>query len=235
MTDYSVLFVDDEEHLRIGGRQTFELADISVASFETAEGALKHITPEFSGVLVTDIRMPGMDGVALLQKALQIDSEIPVVLVTGHGDVGLAVECIKKGAYDFIEKPWEPERLVATVQRAFEQRRLVLENRALRAEVKSHNGLKRDLYGRSAPMEALRRSLLAIAETDVNVLISGNTGTGKEVAARLLHGESNRQNGPFVHINCAALPEALIESEVSRRYAGPIWQAGARERRGFVP
>lgn len=214
MTDFSVFFVDDEEHLRIVGRQTFELANIPVASFQSATEALKHITPEFLGVLVTDIRMPDMDGVALLQKALEIDSDIPVILVTGHGDVDLAVECIKKGAYDFIEKPWEPERLIATVLRALERRNLVLENRALRAEVKSHQGLKRDLYGRSSAMVHLRDSLVAIAKTDVNVLISGNTGTGKEVAARLLHRKSSRRDGPFVHINCAALPEALIESEL---------------------
>ncbi|WP_306345732.1 sigma-54-dependent transcriptional regulator [Actibacterium lipolyticum] len=212
--------MDDEEHLRIVGRQTFELADIPVTCFESAAEALKHITPDFSGVLVTDIRMPGIDGVALLQKTLQIDPEIPVVLVTGHGDVDLAVECIKKGAYDFIEKPWEPERLIATVLRAYERRSLVLENRSLRTEVKSHQGLKRDLYGRSAAMGHLRKSLLAIAKTDVNVLISGSTGTGKEVAARLLHRKSSRRDGPFVHINCAALPEALIENELFGHEAG---------------
>ncbi len=220
MTDLSVLFVDDEEHLRIVGRQTFELADIPVTCFQSAEEALKHITPEFSGVLVTDIRMPGMDGMALLQKVLKIDPEIPVVLVTGHGDVDLAVECIKKGAYDFIEKPWEPKRLVATAMRAYERRSLVLENRALRAEVKSPQGVKRDLYGRSAAMGHLRKSLVSIAETDVNVLISGSTGTGKEVAARLLHRKCSRRDGPFVHINCAALPEALIESELFGHEAG---------------
>ena len=220
MIDSSVVFVDDEEHLRIVGRQTFELANIPVACFQNAAEALKHITPEFSGVVVTDIRMPNVDGVALLQKTLEIDPDIPVILVTGHGDVDLAVECIKKGAYDFIEKPWEPERLTATVLRAFERRSLVLENRALRAEVKSQKGLKRDLFGRSPAMGRLRKSLVAIAKTDVNVLISGSTGTGKEVAARLLHRKSSRGDGPFVHINCAALPEALIESELFGHEAG---------------
>jgi two-component system C4-dicarboxylate transport response regulator DctD len=214
MSGDSILFVDDEEHLRIVGRQTFELADIGVACFETAQAALKEITPEFDGVLVTDIRMPGMDGVELMQRTLEIDPELPVVLITGHGDVDLAVECIKNGAYDFIEKPWHADKLVASVRRAAERRRLILENRMLRAGLGNAKAFEKDLFGRSAPMVALRKSLASIAQTDVNVLISGSTGTGKEVAARLLHKQSKRAQGPFVHINCAALPEGLIESEL---------------------
>ena len=220
MTRDRLLFVDDEEHLRIAGSQTFELADIDVESFETAQAALARIRPDFDGVLVTDIRMPGMDGVELLQKTLEIDPELPVVLVTGHGDVDLAVECIKIGAYDFIEKPWQTERLVSSVRRAAERRRLVLENRRLRKEVHNSKLRKNALYGRSAVMEHLRQSIAAIAETDVNVLISGSTGTGKEVAARALHARSARAQGPFVHINCAALPEALMESELFGHEAG---------------
>lgn len=214
MSREKILFVDDEEHLRISGGQTFELADIDVDCFETAEAALKKISPEFDGVVVTDIRMPGMDGIELLQKTLEIDPEIPVVLVTGHGDVDLAVECIKNGAYDFIEKPWDAERLIASVRRACERRGLILENRALREDVQTSKTFKNNLYGRSAPMTKLRRALDAVAQTDVNILISGSTGTGKEVAARSVHNKSARRQGPFVHINCAALPETLMESEL---------------------
>lgn len=220
MTRENVIFVDDEEHLRITGSQTFDLADMNAMCFGNAEAALKRISPDFDGVLVTDIRMPGMDGVALLQRALEIDPELPVILVTGHGDVDLAVDCIKNGAYDFIEKPWQAERLVSSVRRAAERRRLVLENRRLRAQVQNSQRLKTELYGRSTVMEHLRKSLAAVAATDVNVLISGSTGTGKEVAARLLHAQSPRAQGPFVHINCAALPEALIESELFGHEAG---------------
>jgi two-component system C4-dicarboxylate transport response regulator DctD len=220
MTRDRIIFVDDEEHLRIAGSQTFDLAEMDAECFDNAEAALKRITPDFEGVVVTDIRMPGMDGVALLQRTLEIDPELPVILVTGHGDVDLAVECIKNGAYDFIEKPWQAERLVASVRRAAERRRLILENRRLRAQVQSSPRFKTEMYGRSAVMEQLRTSLAAIAETDVNVLISGSTGTGKEVAARILHAQSARAKGPFVHINCAALPEALIESELFGHEAG---------------
>lgn len=209
-----VLFIDDEEHLRIAASQTFELADINVQCFESGEAALRQLDAGFDGVVVSDIKMPGMDGVALLERTLAIDVELPVVLVTGHGGVDLAVQCIKNGAYDFIEKPWQPERLVACVKRAAERRRLVLENRALRAQVNTSDALRNGLHGRSAPMQGLRRALHAVASADVDVLIMGDTGTGKEVAARMIHSESTRQEGPFVHINCAALPEALIESEL---------------------
>lgn len=214
MTQEKILFVDDEKHLRIAGTQALDLAGFHAESFETGAAALKEISPDFDGVLITDIRMPEMDGVELLRRVLEVDPDIPVVMVTGHGDVDLAVECIKAGAYDFIEKPWQTERLVSSVRRAAERRRLVLENRALRKEVQSHETTKKDLFGRSATMAKVRKSIAAIADTDVNVLISGATGTGKEIAARLIHKQSARAAGQFVHINCAALPEALIESEL---------------------
>ncbi|MEM6593561.1 MAG: sigma-54 dependent transcriptional regulator [Pseudomonadota bacterium] len=216
----SVLFVEDEEHLRIAAGQSFELADIDAVCVPDAQAALKYLNTEFDGVLVTDIRMPGMDGIALLEQAQKLDPDLPVIMVTGHGDVDLAVACIRIGAYDFIEKPWQPDRLTACVRRAAEQRRLVLENRALRAKVASGATLKDQLRGRSAPMETVRSAIKAISSTDVDVLITGDTGTGKEMAARLLHSESARASGPFVQINCAALPEALIESELFGHEAG---------------
>lgn len=216
----AVLFVDDEEHLRIAAGQSFELAGVNAECFSDAQAALKRISQEFDGVLVTDIRMPGMDGIALLERVKALDADLPVVMVTGHGDVDLAVSCIKNGAYDFIEKPWQAERLTSCVRRAAEQRRLTLENRALRAQVLSGEALRDQLHGRSAVMANLRHKISAIAATDVDVLIAGSTGTGKEIAARLLHTESARSGGPFVHINCAALPEALIESELFGHEAG---------------
>lgn len=215
-----VLFVDDEDHLRIAARQTFELADMQVETCNSGDAALKRIEPGFDGVVVTDIRMPGLDGTGLLAQVQKIDPDIPVIMVTGHGDVDLAVECIKTGAYDFLEKPWQADRLVACVRRAAEQRRLTLENRALRAQVQGPDTLRRRLHGRSAAMDTLRAAITAVAQTDVDLLITGDTGTGKEIAARVLHAESARAGGPFVHINCAALPEALIESELFGHEAG---------------
>lgn len=216
----TILFVDDEEHLRIAGEQTFQLAELDCQCLATAEEALAQLSVDFAGVIVTDIRMPGMDGVTLLQQVLEIDSEIPVILVTGHGDVELAVACMRDGAYDFLEKPCRPAQLVTSVQRALERRRLTLENRALREQVNSSNVIESRLTGRSARMVALRQSIKAVAAADVDTLITGDTGTGKEIAARAIHVASSRGQKPFVHVNCAALPADLMEIELFGSEAG---------------
>ena len=216
----TILFLDDEEHLRIAAEQSFELAGLPCKTFADGGAALSEVHRASEGILVTDIRMPGIDGLAVMRRALEIDPELPVILVTGHGDVDLAVSCMKEGAYDFLEKPFEPARLVACARRALEQRRLTLENRALRRQVGSSDVIEARLIGRSAPMIALRQTLRAVAATDADVLITGATGTGKEVTARALHRASDRGEAPFVHINCAALPEALTESELFGHEAG---------------
>ncbi|MEM6943581.1 MAG: sigma-54 dependent transcriptional regulator [Pseudomonadota bacterium] len=209
-----VLFVDDEEDLRLSAAQTFELAALDVDCFADGASALEGIGRNFAGVIVTDIRMEGMDGVALMRRALEIDAELPVILISGHADVDLAVKCMKEGAYDFLEKPFEPARLVASARRALEKRRLTLENRELRRQIGSSDVIEARMIGRSAPMVALRQTVRAVAATDADVLITGATGTGKEVTARAIHRASERAKGPFVHINCAALPSALVESEL---------------------
>ncbi len=215
-----VLFVDDEDHLRNAASQTFELAEIGCDCFSEAEEVLEKLDRSFEGVIVSDIRMPGMDGLTLMRRVLEIDAALPIILVTGHGDVDLAVSCIKEGAYDFLEKPYEPSRLVASVRRALEARRLTLENRALRRQVGSSDIVEARLVGRSRPMARLQDQIRAIAATDADVLITGETGTGKEVAARAIHRISERSNGNFVHINCAALPETTIEAELFGHEAG---------------
>lgn len=229
MTTEHVLFVDDEEHLRLSAEQTLGLADLDVTSLAEAEAALGHVSRNFSGVLVTDIRMGGMDGLTLMQRCLEIDPEFPVILVTGHGDVELAVQTMRDGAYDFLEKPYAPVRLVETVRRALDKRRLTLENRVLRAQVGGRDPIEGRLTGRSAMMIALRQQIRAVAQTEADVLIVGATGTGKEVAARALHRAGMRSDAPFVHINCAALPADLIESELFGHEAGAF--AGATRAR----
>ncbi|QDY70736.1 sigma-54-dependent transcriptional regulator [Qingshengfaniella alkalisoli] len=220
MTGRTVLFVDDEAHLRLAAKQTLELAGLDAQVFDGAEAALVHIARDFPGVLVTDIRMAGMDGLALMKQVLEIDPDFPVILVTGHGDVELAVQSLRAGAYDFIEKPFASERLIEAVRRALDKRRLTIENRVLRRQVGRRDAVESRLTGRSAAMDRLRAELRAIAQTDADVLIVGETGTGKEEVARALHRVSNRNEKPFLHINCAALPAELIESELFGHEAG---------------
>lgn len=231
MTRLSVLFVDDEEDLRNAAAQSFDLADLACSCLPDAASALERIGRNFPGILVTDIRMPGMDGDELMRRSLEIDPELPVILISGHADVDMAVNCMKEGAYDFLEKPFEPTRLVASVRRALDKRRLTLENRALRRQVGSSDIIEARLIGRSAAMVGIRQVVRAVAATDADVLITGETGTGKEVVARAIHRASERGNGPFVHINCAALPGSLVESELFGHEAG-AFPGAARARFG---
>ena len=216
----TVLFVDDEEELRTATSQTLMLADIPAMILDRAEPALAQISRGFDGVLVTDIRMPDHDGLWLMRKALEIDPEFPVILVTGHGDVNLAVQSMREGAYDFLEKPFAPSRLVSIIRRALDKRRLTIENRALKREVGGRDKLEARLIGRSDAMVGLRKTVRAIAATDADVLITGATGVGKDLTARALHDLSVRAAHPFVHINCAALPVDLVETELFGHEAG---------------
>ncbi|SHM87380.1 sigma-54-dependent transcriptional regulator [Roseibium suaedae] len=209
-----VLLVDDEEDLRASLSQGLELSGHIVMATGDPDAALERITRDFYGVLVTDIRMPGTDGFDVMRRAFEIDPALPVVLITGHGDVPLAVEAMRAGAYDFMEKPFSVSRLDSVVERALDRRRLVLENRKLREELADRTGIEGRLVGRTPAMDQLRRTVAALAATDADVLILGETGSGKEVVARALHDEGPRQSRPFVALNCGALPAEIIESEL---------------------
>jgi two-component system C4-dicarboxylate transport response regulator DctD len=225
----TVLFVDDEEDLRMAAAQTLELADLPVTPLAEADLALSHVARDFPGVLVTDIRMPGMDGMELMRRALEIDPALPVIIVTGNGDVELAVQAMRDGAYDFLEKPYNPAELVAVIRRALDKRRLTLENRALRNQVGGRDAIEARLIGRSEVMVHLREQVRAVAATEADALITGETGTGKEVIARAIHRASALRERPFVHINCAALPTDLVESELFGHAPGAF--AGAMKMR----
>ncbi|MBG6209168.1 two-component system C4-dicarboxylate transport response regulator DctD [Labrenzia sp. EL_126] len=214
MDQATVLLIDDEEALRGSLSQGLELTGQDVFASGTPESALERINRDFYGVLVTDIRMPGTDGFQVMKNAFEIDPALPVVLITGHGDVPLAVEAMRAGAYDFLEKPFSVAHLASVVERALDKRRLVLENRKLREELADRTGLESRLVGRTPAMDLLRKNVMALAATDADILILGETGSGKEVVARALHDEGPRKDKPFVALNCGALPAEIIESEL---------------------
>jgi two-component system C4-dicarboxylate transport response regulator DctD len=223
-----VLLIDDDKDLLRATGQTLELAGFEVAAFTSAEQALSRLDETFEGVVVSDIRMPGMDGLEMFDRVRRLDPELPVILMTGHGDIPMAVKAIQDGVYDFIAKPFAAERLVQCVRRAAENRRLVIDNRRLRdAARQAEDGLP--LIGQTAVMERLRHMLRQIADTDVDVLVTGETGTGKEVVASLLHNWSRRSKGNFVALNCGALPEQVIESELFGHEPGAF--TGAQKKR----
>jgi two-component system C4-dicarboxylate transport response regulator DctD len=224
-----VLLIDDDEHLRQALAQTLDLAGLRVQALADARGLAERLAPDWPGVVVSDIRMPGIDGLQLLQQLRERDAELPVLLITGHGDVPLAVQAMRAGAYDFLEKPFASEALLDSVRRALELRRLVLDNRSLRLALADRNELGARLLGQSAPMQRLREQVGALAAIHTDVLILGETGAGKEVVARALHELSARKKGPFVAINAGALAESVVESELFGHEAGAF--TGAAKRR----
>jgi two-component system C4-dicarboxylate transport response regulator DctD len=224
-----VLVVDDDADLRASTVQALEIAGAAVQDLSSAERALDYISYGFPGVVLTDIRMPGMDGLTLMSRIHEIDREIPVILMTGHGDVQLAVRAMREGAHDFIEKPFSASQMTELVARAISFRRLVLENRVLRAAAGQLDDLEQRLIGRSTAMIDLRRRIRTIGPAETDVLIVGETGAGKDVVARALHDLSPRARKPFVVIDCAAIPAPLIESELFGHEQGAF--AGAMRAR----
>ena len=219
------LFIDDEAAIRQAVQQWLELSGWQVRTCASAGEALRLLDRDFPGVVVSDVRMPDLDGLALLEKLQALDAQLPVIMVTGHGDVPLAVQAMRQGAYDFIEKPFTPERLLGSLRRAQDTRRLVLENRLLRAQHARKDHIESQLLGVSRPMQQLRRQVLELAGTSVNVLIRGETGCGKERVARCLHDFGPRAGRPFVALNCAAIPESLFEAELFGHESGAFTSA----------
>lgn len=220
-----VLFIDDEKHIRRANRQTLELADLDVICRDSAEKGLEQVNREWSGIIVCDIRLPNMDGLQFLTEVQKIDQDLPVILITGHGDVSIAVQAMRDGAYDFIEKPYSSERLVKTVLRGLEKRSLTIENRNLRRKLELHSAPGPRIIGRTPIMEQLRTTIAQVADTGADVLVLGETGTGKELVARALHENSRRRTENFVAINCGAVSESIMESELFGHEAGAFTDA----------
>ncbi|WCM25829.1 sigma-54 dependent transcriptional regulator [Sphingomonas sp. QA11] len=212
-TEQNIFFVEDDAVLRAATIQTLELAGLSVRPFASATDALPEIRPDFAGIIISDIRMPGIDGLQLLERVRAIDPDIPVILITGHADVAMAVGALRDGAFDFLTKPFATDHLVAAAQKALEKRLLVIDNRRLRAAAAAVDETG-PLIGDSPAMVQLRGTIRQLALADIDVLVEGETGTGKELAALLLHRLGARRGRPFIAVNCGALPETLAEVEL---------------------
>ena len=213
-----IAIVDDEQDMRQSISQWLALSGFETETFASAEEALKVVGADWPGVVVSDVRMPGMDGMALLKRLMGVDSGLPVIMITGHGDVPMAVEAMRIGAYDFLEKPFNPERMTELAKRAGQQRRLTLDNSALRRELSDGTVLMRKLIGTSAVMDRLREDILDLGQADGHVLILGETGTGKTLVAHALHAVGPRAGKSFVTLSCAAHDEDALAA----RLFGPV-------------
>ena len=225
---YKVLFVEDDPPVRLSLSQSLELAGLEVQACGTAEEALPEIVPGAQIVVMSDVRLPGMDGMRLLEHVMNVDPSIPVVLITAHGDVAMAVQAMRIGAYDFIEKPFAPERFVETALRALDKRMLRNAVDELRSQLQRANGIEAVLLGQSGAMQQVRKQILNLADTSADVMILGETGTGKELVAGCLHDQSKRRDRHFVAINCGGLPENLFESELFGHEPGAFTSAAKR-------
>jgi len=218
----SVIVVDDEADVRTAMRQLLEVEGHTVIEFGDGERALNRLTSDFNGVVITDLRMPGLDGIALFGRIARLDPELPVIVISGHGDIATAVDLVRRGAYDFLSKPFDADQLLATVRRALDKRCLVLENRALRQPhpFKGENVL----LGESREIERLRQTIDQLVQADIDVLISGESGTGKSLVASILHRRSPRARKAMVAVDCRALPgeqaESLLFGHVSGAFPG---------------
>tara|TARA_B100000963_G_scaffold181556_1_gene157813 strand:- start:102 stop:1424 length:1323 start_codon:yes stop_codon:yes gene_type:complete len=213
-----VAVIDDERDMRLSITQWLALSGYEPESFASAEDAIVNIGPNYPGVVVTDIKMPGMDGMKLLKKLMGQDSTLPVILITGHGDVPMAVEAMRLGAFNFLEKPFEPEELTQLVKSAVQSRRLTLENRELRHELSDGSKIIRKLAGSSKIMLKLKEDILDFSQSDASILIEGETGTGKTLVAHALHAASQKSTKKLIIIHCSAFDEASL----SKRLFGPI-------------
>ena len=222
----SVLIVDDEETMRQSTAEWLTLSGFETDTAADAHAALARLAQRRFDALVSDVRMPGMDGVALLNAALEADPGLPVVLLTGHGDVALAVEAMRAGAHDFLEKPYDADHLVAVLRRAVATRRMNDELERLRES--AGPDIEQRFVGVSRAAASVRERLTQLRDLDIDVLLRGETGAGKEVAARALHDLGKRRHRPFVAINCAAVPDTIFESEMFGHDRGAFTGAAAK-------
>lgn len=216
-----ILVIDDQRSIRNTLKDILELEGYEVELAENGKDGMEIFLESKYDLVLSDIKMPEMDGLEVLSKIMEVHSDVPVVMISGHGNIDTAVESIKKGAYDFIEKPLDLNRLLITVKNALEKKELVVETKKLKKKV----ARRYEMIGTSEAMMKMKSVIDKVASTDARVLILGANGTGKELVARALHEQSNRVNGPFVEVNCAAIPSELIESELFGHEKGAFTSA----------
>ena len=222
-----ILVIDDQRSIRNTLKDILEYEKHEVVTAEHGEEGIEKYEAEKPDVVLCDIKMPNMDGMEVLEKIMCLTHDAPVIMISGHGNIDTAVEAIKKGAYDFIEKPLDLNRLLVTVRNAIEKKDLVVETKILKRKVSRTY----EMIGESEAIRKVKEMIDKVARTDARVLITGSNGTGKELVARWLHEKSNRADGPFVEVNCAAIPSELIESELFGHEKGAFTSAH-KQRKG---
>lgn len=223
----NVLVIDDEKSVRKAVEECLTYENHNVDLAEDGKQGIQFVTDNSYDIIFCDIKMPKMDGMEVLEKIMEISPESPVIMISAHGNIETAVEAIKKGAFDFIEKPFDLRRILVTVRNALDKKNLVTETTTLKRKISS----KYQMIGESPAILQVKEMIDKVAETDARVLITGENGTGKEVVARWLHEKSSRNKAPFVEVNCAAIPSELIESELFGHEKGAFTSA-IKQRKG---
>jgi DNA-binding NtrC family response regulator len=224
-----ILIIDDERSIRNALKEILEFEGFSVIDAEDGESGLLILKQQTIDLVFCDIKMPKMDGIEVLDQIIQHNEGIPVVMISGHGTIETAVEAIKKGAFDFIEKPLDLNRILVTLKNAKERNYLVVQAEVLKSSIKKIKGSS--IIGESSEINRIKALIEKVAPTDARVLITGANGTGKELVARSLHEKSLRSKMPFIEVNCAAIPSELIESELFGHEKGAFTSAN-KEKRG---
>lgn len=216
-----ILIIDDERAIRSTLKEILEFEDYTVDEAEDGAKGLQYISKTKYDVVLCDIKMPGMDGIEVLEKAMELVPDTPFIMISAHGTIDTAVEATKKGAYDFLQKPPDLNRLLVTVRNALDKASLVTETKVLKKKISKAY----EMVGSSTALGRVKQAIEKVAPTDARVLITGPNGSGKELVARAIHEFSNRSNGPLIEVNCAAIPSELIESELFGHEKGSFTSA----------
>ncbi len=216
-----ILIIDDEKAIRKTLTEILSFEGYKLDEASDGEEGLKKFKEKTFDLVLCDIKMPKLDGIEFLQKASEVNPDIPIIMISGHGNIETAVEAVKKGAYDYISKPPDLNRLLITIRNAMERTSLVTETKVLKRKVSR----VQEMIGGSAPMQKIKDTIDKVAPTDARILITGENGVGKELVARWVHEKSNRNSGPLVEVNCAAIPTELIESELFGHEKGSFTSA----------